>query len=131
MPDADREPASAEAQRQLPPMQSRILAAVAYATFVPALVFLLVAPFKRDRYIRFHSVQSLILTAAVVAVAILLRLLSLGLELLPGFGLLFTLLLATIVAIGLIILWVVLAIKALEGKWFQIGKIGQVAERMA
>lgn len=130
MPDAAREP-GAEVHKQLPPMQSRILAAVAYATFVPALVFLLVPRFKRDRYIRFHAVQSLILTAAVVGVAILLRLLSLLLELLPGFGLLFTLLLAAIVAIGIGLLWVVLLIKALQGEWFQVGKIGQLAERVA
>ena len=98
---------------------------------LPAVIFLLVNPFKRDRFVRFHALQSLLFVAAVVATAVLLRLISLVLLILPGFGLLFMLLMLTIVAIGLGIVWLLLVVKALQGEPFRLGLIGQLAERYA
>src|SRR5581483_2976847 len=112
-------------------LQTRILAGLAYVAVLPAVIFLLVNPFKRDRFVRFHALQSLLFVAAVVATAVLLRLISLVLLILPGFGLLFTLLMLTIVAIGLGIVWLLLVVKALQGEPFRLGLIGQLAERYA
>jgi len=111
--------------------RSKIFAGLAYLTFIPAILFLLIEPFKRDRFVRFHAFQSLLFTGAVIATAILLRLISLVLVLLPGFGLLFMLLIFTIVAIGLGLLWLVLLVKAFQGETFRLGVIGQFAERFA
>ena len=40
-----------------------IAGALAYLTFIPAVVFLVVAPYKTNRFVRFHSFQCLLLWA--------------------------------------------------------------------
>ena len=46
--------------------------AIAYMTFVPAIVFLLVLPYNRNRYVRFHAWQSLLLNVSTIAISFLL-----------------------------------------------------------
>src|SRR5512146_1021066 len=43
--------------------------AIAYLTFIPALILLLIEPYNRDRFVRFHAWQEIWLTV----VAIVLR----------------------------------------------------------
>src|SRR5438445_13132301 len=42
-----------------------IVGALAYVTFIPAIVFLFVEPFNKSRFVRFHSLQSLLLDLAL------------------------------------------------------------------
>lgn len=37
--------------------------ALAYLTIIPAIVFLVAEPYKRDRFVRFHAFQCLFLAA--------------------------------------------------------------------
>src|SRR5260370_19450418 len=41
-------------------LSESIAGALAYFTFVPALLFLLVDPYKKDRFVRFHSFQCIL-----------------------------------------------------------------------
>jgi hypothetical protein len=47
-------------------LPDRILGAVAYFSFIPAVGFLVFEKFKRNRYLRFHSLQSIYLAVAAV-----------------------------------------------------------------
>jgi len=38
-----------------------------YVTIIPAIVFLLIAPYNKSRFVRFHSFQCIFLTVAWVA----------------------------------------------------------------
>jgi len=100
--------------------------AIAYLTFVPAIVFLVMPPYNQSPYVRFHAWQSIFLTVAAVAVYIVLAVLGriplLGLLMIP---------VALVFDLGLFILWLVAVIKALNGNKFSIPIIGALAESQA
>jgi uncharacterized membrane protein len=106
-----------------------LVAALAYITCAPAIVFVLVEPFKRNRFVRFHSFQSIFLVVATVLVAIAVRILYSLLALIPVLGYLLAWLVTGVALLGWVILWVVLLIKALQGETFRLPWIGSLAER--
>jgi uncharacterized membrane protein len=108
-------------ERSLP---ENVLAAVAYVTFIPPLVYLLREPFKSNQELRFHSYQCLLVWAAVAAMAVVLKVVALSAFLLAT-------LIGAILLIGLGILWLVLMLKAYLGERFALPVIGGVAEGLA
>ncbi len=46
--------------------------ALAYVTIIPAVIFLIVEPYNRNSYIRFHSWQSIFLCVAAIAIDLVL-----------------------------------------------------------
>lgn len=111
------------------PASDKLTAALAYMTFLPALVFLVVEPFKRKRFIRFHSFQSIYFAMAAVPVAIFLRVLYSVLTLIPVAGYLLAWLTMAVAILGWGILWLVLLVKALQGETFRLPGLGGLAER--
>ena len=109
--------------------KDNLLGALAYITFVPAVIFVLIEPFKRDRFIRFHSFQSIFLTIATIVIAIALRILYSILTLVPVVGYLMAWLAVTVAVLGWGILWLVLLVKALQGQSFRLPVIGSLAEK--
>lgn len=114
-----------------PRFQDNLLGAFAYFTFVPAIVLLVVEPFKSNRYVRFHALQSVYLAVAVIAYGILLRLVIAVLAFIPWAGFFLGGLVAVISALAVFILWLVLVVKALLGERFQAPLIGGLAEKGA
>lgn len=100
--------------------------ALAYVTFIPAIVFLAMPPYNKSSYVRFHSWQSIFLAVAWVAMlivlAILIRIPFLGLIMFP---------IMLLVDLGMFILWLVVVLKALNGQRFKIPVIGALAETQA
>ena len=99
---------------------------LAYVTIIPAIIFLLVAPYNKNPNVRFHSWQSIFLAIAWVAADIVLMIIGR----LPFVGLI-NLILWPLVALGFFILWVVVLIKAFNGQRFKIPFIGDLAEKQA
>ncbi|HXZ41592.1 MAG TPA: hypothetical protein VEG68_12695 [Terriglobales bacterium] len=110
-------------------LKENVAAALAYVTFIPAIVFLWVRPFNHNRLVRFHSWQSIFLAVAVVVAGIGLRMLFSILSLIPRFGYLLASLAVLVVALGFVILWLVVVVKAFQGELFKLPVIGGVAER--
>jgi uncharacterized membrane protein len=108
-----------------------ILGALAYLTFIPAIIFLLVEPFKKNRFIRFHSLQCIFLWAAGLLLAIPLKLAFRVLLLIPMLGQLIVLLTSMVLFLGCVILVIVLLVKALQGEMFKLPFIGEQAEKQA
>jgi uncharacterized membrane protein len=100
--------------------------ALAYMTFVPAIVFLVMPPYNKSPYVRFHAWQSILLTVAAVALYIVLAILGR----VPFFGLLIIPVML-IADLGLFILWLVVVLKAINGHKFRIPIIGAFAESQA
>jgi uncharacterized membrane protein len=91
---------------------------------IPAIVFLLVEPFKRNRFVRFHSLQCLISFGALLAIHVVLGIFLkfLPLLILPLYGLLL---------IAEITLLLLLMFKAYHGEMFKLPYVGDMAEQRA
>jgi len=113
------------------PVQSkdRLTAALAYITFIPAVVLVLIEPFKRNRFVRFHSFQSIFLAVATILAAVVMRILYSALAHIPVLGFLLAWLVTAVAVLGCVILWLVLLVKALQGETFRLPWIGSLAEK--
>lgn len=96
---------------------------LAYLTCIPAIIFLVVAPYNTNPKIKFHAWQSIFLTCAWIC----LWLVDIVLAFVPIIGWLIMLLLA----LGLFVLWLISIIQAFQGKKFVIPVIGGLAEKQA
>jgi uncharacterized membrane protein len=110
-------------------LRENIAGALAYFTLVPAIVFLLVDPYRRNRFIRFHAVQCLLAWLVGAIVALALRILGLVVFLIPILGPLLVVIGSAAAILAAFLLWVVLMIKALQGEMFGLLWIGTVAQR--
>ena len=99
---------------------------IAYLTFIPAIIFLVVAPYNTNPKVKFHAWQSIFLAIAWFAVWILLTVLAfvpfIGWVLLP---------IHLLLMLGLFILWLIAIIKAFQGGKFVIPIIGPLAQKQA
>jgi uncharacterized membrane protein len=103
---------------------------LAYLTFIPAIIFLVMEPYNRNPFIKFHSWQSILLTAAWVAWVLIRLVLAIALHVIPGFGLMMFFI-GIVVGLGFFILWLVAIIQAFNGKKFSIPVISAIAEKQA
>ncbi len=110
-------------------LNDKLVGVIAYFTFIPPVVLLLIEPFKNNRFIRFHAFQSIFLTIAALALWLALRLAFVVFALIPVIGHLLTLLFAMIFTLGLFVLWILLLVKVLQGEKFKLPLIGDLAER--
>jgi uncharacterized membrane protein len=109
----------------------KVAGGLAYLTFIPAIIFLLLEPYKTNRYVRFHSFQCLLFSGAVVALAAALRLAGLALFIIPVLGPLLMVLVDVVAALAAIFIWLVLLVKALQGEMFRLPVLGGIAVRYA
>jgi uncharacterized membrane protein len=106
--------------------------AIAYITFVPAIVFLVLPPYNATPYVRFHAWQSIFLNVAAFAIDIALAIvLAITMAFAPfgyyGFGHLIWLLIDLV----WFIIWLVCVLQAVNGKRFKLPIIGALAEQLA
>jgi uncharacterized membrane protein len=118
-------PASAGSPGFLP---DNIAAALAYITPIPAIVFLRLKPFNRNHFVRFHSLQSIFLMLAGVAVAAALRIIFWVLSLIPRFGYLLASLVVLLAVLAWMMVWLVVIVKAFQHELFKLPVIGNLAE---
>ena len=108
-----------------------IAGGLAYLTFVPAAIFLILDPYRQNRFVRFHSVQCLLLWVALLGFAGALRISAFLLFYVPVAGPLLIWVLMAVSSMGAFFLWVVLEIKALQGEIFKIPVLGDIADHYA
>lgn len=110
-------------------LKENVAGALAYFTFIPAVIFLAAMPFKRNHFVRFHSFQSIYLLIAGVLVGLVMRLMFPVLSLIPWLGYLLAWLVAILVLLAWVMLWAVAVVKALQGELFRLPVIGGLAEK--
>ena len=118
--------ASRGAQGSTGGITDNVAGMLAYITIIPAIVFLVVEPYNRNRFIRFHAFQNLFFCAALIVIWIGLSILSV----VPGLIFL-TLPLHLVVWLGSFVVWIILLIKANQGQMFKLPVIGDLAEKQA
>lgn len=101
--------------------------ALAYLTVIPAVILLMVEPYSRNSYIRFHAWQCIFMTGAWIAIDILIFVFG---RLMPLFFL-FQFGLYPLVALAMLILWIMVLIKALNGERLKLPLVGHLAEQQA
>jgi len=95
----------------------RIVGLLCYlGIFVTGLLFLAIE--KQSRFVKFHALQSILVTIAFVIINIILGFI-------PFFGWLFNIILVPVS----FVIWIALMLLALQGRWFKLPYIGELAER--
>ena len=111
--------------------RDRALGALAYIGLLPAIILLLIPLFRSNRFVRFHSWQSVLFTVTSALLGLALKLLVVALAILPVVGFLLAWLSLGIGSMGIFILWAVLFVKAAQGHHYQLPLIGPLAEQLA
>jgi uncharacterized membrane protein len=107
-------------------LTDNVAGALAYVTIIPAIVFLVLEPYNRKRFIRFHSFQCIFFAVAWTALWIILAFIGH----IPFLGWA-TLLLWPLVSLAGFILWLIMVLKAYQGQMFKLPVIGDMAEKQA
>ena len=93
--------------------------ALAYVTIIPAIIFLIVAPYNTNSYVKFHSWQSIFLGICAFVIGFI--------NIIPILGQIIFL----IGMLGLFVAWIIVLLKALKGERFKLPVIGNLAEKQA
>ena len=108
-----------------------LLGALAYATVVPAILFLAIPAFKGSRFVRFHSWQSVFFAAAAAITVLVMKLLFGVFSILPAIGLLLAWLCVGVLFIAIMVIWVLLTLQAVQGQSYELPVIGSMAAQLA
>jgi len=111
-------------------MDPKVAALLSYlAGWVTGLIFFLIE--KEDKYVRFHAMQSILLSIAMFVIIIALNIVLVMLSFIADtFGLLFALV-SPLLGLAFLVLWIMLMVKAYQGEKWKLPIIGDMAERYA
>src|SRR5689334_25157143 len=107
-------------------MADNVAGMLAYITIIPAIIFLVMEPYNRNRFVRFHSFQNIFFCVACIALGIVMSIIGM----IPMVGLI-TLVIWPLIGLGLLVVWVILLLKAYQGQMFKLPVIGDLAEKQA
>jgi uncharacterized membrane protein len=110
-------------------LTDEVAGGLAYFTFIPAIIFLVVAPYNQKASIRFHCWQSILLTAAAIVIDIALAIiLGIVAFIIPWYliGPVWWL-----IRLAWLIIWLLPVVNAFQGKRFKLPIIGNFAEKQA
>ena len=93
--------------------------AIAYITIIPAIIFLVLEPYNRRPFVRFHAFQSISLGVVWFATSLL--------TVIPVLGWIVEM----IVFVALFFAWIICIIKASQGIRYKLPVLGDMAENMA
>ena len=107
-------------------MTDNIAGMLAYVTIIPAIVFLVMEPYNKNRFIRFHSFQNIFFCVAWIILWVALTIVAM-VPILNFAGLIIW----PVVGLAGFIAWLVLLLKAYQGQMFKLPVIGDMAEKQA
>ena len=110
-------------------LQPNIAALLGYLFWPLAIVWLVLDPYKNDRFIKFHAFQALCLVVAMFALSIGLTVLSIILGM-AGLGIVAGLL-WPVLWLGIFVVWVLLMVKAYQKQTWKLPVLGAFAAKWA
>lgn len=113
-------------------MASNAAAALTYLLgFVTGVIFLVLEPYKNDRFVRFHAFQSIFFSVAFMVFWFVWH--GLFWTLFIGLHFLWWILsmVGMLVSLGVLLLWLFLMYKAYNNERFMLPVIGEIAARQA
>lgn len=109
-------------------LSENVAGALAYVTLIPAIIFLLVEPYNRNSFVRFHSWQCIFLCIAALCI-------NVALSIVLGIALAFSpyvhAMLWPLIQLAWLVIWIVCLLNAINGKRFKLPLIGDLAEKQA
>jgi len=112
-------------------LTSNVAVALAYFTIIPAIIFLVVEPYNRDRFVKFHAFQSLFFNLAWVVIMIAMLIVGAILGMIPVIGIIIDIILWLLVGLGGFAVWVFTMYRAYNNEKFMLPIIGNLAEQQA
>jgi uncharacterized membrane protein len=109
-------------------LSDNAVGAIAYITFLPAVAFLILVPYKKSPYVRFHAWQSVYLNFLTLVVSYAL---GYVLQWCGAPGVFLAVPITWLIAIFWLLVWAFCAVSALNGKRFKLPILGALAERQA
>jgi uncharacterized membrane protein len=127
-------PSSFAGKTQVLGLDFNIASLICYVPFgiIAAIVFLLTEP-KESKFVRFHSIQSLLFAGAMMALTTVLSILATIITKIPVIGVIFALLLIPfwlIIGFGSLALVIFAIIKAYQYQLYKIPVIGNYADKL-
>ncbi len=107
-------------------LTDNVAGALAYVTIIPAIIFLVLEPFNKKRFVRFHAFQCIFFAIAWTALWIVLSFVAH----IPFLGWA-TVLVWPLVSLAGFVIWLILVLKAYQGQMFKLPVIGDMAEQQA
>jgi uncharacterized membrane protein len=98
---------------------------------VACIFFLLVGPYNKNRFVRFHAFQATFLGLGAIVVGIALQVMTSILALIPILGWIVDVLVWIVYSITILVLVIVLIYKAYNGEQYSIPVIGNLARQQA
>lgn len=103
-------------------MNENVAGALCYLVgFITGIVFLVIAPYNRNKFVRFHAFQSIFAHLGIIVISTLLSIVTHGFFILL-FPLIFLLILA---------LWIYMMVTAYQGKTVRLPLVGDLAAKQA
>ncbi len=99
---------------------------LAYITIIPAILFLLIEPYNKRRFVRFHAFQCIFFAVACMIASFALRVIA-SMPVVRWT----TLMLWPLLGLVEIVVWVICLLKAYQGQMFKLPVIGNLAEQQA
>ena len=112
-------------------MAENVAGMLAYFTIIPAIIFLLIEPYNRNRFVRFHSFQCLFTAVALDRRRYRAGIVSSILHFMPVIGWIFAAILWPLYGLAILALWLLLVIKAYQHEMFKLPFVGDLAEKQA
>src|SRR5579859_1147220 len=115
------------------PMASNVAGLLTYVLgLITGIIFLVIEPYNKDKFVRFHAFQSIFLNVAWIVIWIAFNIVGAILSHI-SFGLfgLVMLLVDMCLGLGFFLLWLFLMFKAYNNEKFKLPIIGNIAEQQA
>ena len=109
-------------------LSANVAGALAYVLgLITGLVFLVLDPYKNDRFVRFHAMQSILFCAACIVFSIAWTIVWGILFGVSAYLALVALPLRMLISLGIFIYWLFLMYRAYQGREYRIPFIGDIA----
>jgi len=111
-------------------MTDNVAGALSYITLV-GIIFLLIEPYNKNRFVRFHAFQSIFFCVGIIAFEIVWAILAAVLGHI-SFALIGILsLVGLLIGLGILAAWIFLVFKAYSNQEFKLPIIGDLAAKQA
>lgn len=111
-------------------LTSNVAAALAYVLgLITGIVFLVLEPYKRDRFVRFHAMQSILLCVAAIVFSIAWSILADVLISISAWTAVALTPIGLIIWLGFFLFWLFLMYQAYSNREFRIPIIGAIAAK--
>ncbi|VVB55379.1 Uncharacterised protein [uncultured archaeon] len=125
-----KEPVKERAAAKSGAGNSNVLAALSYLA-MPLVGIIVYIVSEKDKYARFHAIQSILVGAAALIIYIPMIFVSMVLMFIPVVGWLIALIIWLVIGLGGIGLWILLLYKAFTGEKYKLPVLGDYAEKYA